>query len=91
MRYFLAVVCPPLAVLMCGKPGQCVLNLLLCLCVLVPGIIHALCVVASAEADAHPQAYSRNCETIESEVYHAEPIPHPQKLFLPVLWGRVRN
>jgi len=47
MRYFLAIVLPPLAVLLCGKPLQFVLNLMLWLCFWVPGSVHALFVVHS--------------------------------------------
>ncbi|MFZ4779617.1 MAG: YqaE/Pmp3 family membrane protein, partial [Terrimicrobiaceae bacterium] len=32
MRYLLAIILPPLAVLLCGKPFQAVLNLILTLC-----------------------------------------------------------
>lgn len=45
MRYFLAIILPPLAVLLCGKPVQFLLNLVLTLCFYVPGMIHAILVV----------------------------------------------
>jgi uncharacterized membrane protein YqaE (UPF0057 family) len=45
MRYFLAIILPPLAVLLCGKPVQFLLNLLLTLMFWVPGIVHAILVV----------------------------------------------
>ena len=44
MRYLLAILCPPLAVLLCGKPFQAILNLLLTLCFYIPGAIHAILV-----------------------------------------------
>jgi len=44
MRYVLALLLPPLAVLLCGKPFQAILNLLLTLCFWVPGVVHALLV-----------------------------------------------
>jgi uncharacterized membrane protein YqaE (UPF0057 family) len=47
MRYFLAIVLPPVAVLLCGKPVQAVLNLILTLFFWVPGMVHALFVVHS--------------------------------------------
>lgn len=47
MRYILAVLLPPVAVLFCGKPGQALLNLILTLFLWVPGIIHAMLVVNS--------------------------------------------
>lgn len=51
MKYLFAVVLPPVALLMCGKPFQALLNVPLCLMGGVPGIIHALCVVMSHEAN----------------------------------------
>jgi uncharacterized membrane protein YqaE (UPF0057 family) len=45
MRYFLAIILPPLAVLLCGKPFQFLLNLLLTLLFWIPGVIHAILVV----------------------------------------------
>ena len=55
MLYLLAILLPPLAVLMAGKPGQALLNLVLTLCLWVPGIIHALFVVNSHLADKRTQ------------------------------------
>ncbi|MGG4218831.1 YqaE/Pmp3 family membrane protein [Paenibacillus jamilae] len=51
MRYLLAIILPPLAVLFCGKPGQALLNLILCLFGWLPGIIHAIVVVNNHKAD----------------------------------------
>ncbi len=51
MLYFLAILCPPLAVLLSGKPLQALLNLALTVCLWVPGVIHALFVVNSHLAD----------------------------------------
>lgn len=51
MRYLLAVLLPPVAVLFCGKPVQFVLNLVLTLCFWVPGMVHALFVVHGHLAD----------------------------------------
>ncbi len=51
MDYLLAIILPPVAVLLKGKPGQAVLNLLLTLCFWVPGVIHAILVVNNAHAD----------------------------------------
>jgi uncharacterized membrane protein YqaE (UPF0057 family) len=45
MRYFLAIILPPLAVLLCGKPFQFLLNLVLTLLGWVPGVVHAILVV----------------------------------------------
>ncbi len=51
MRYVLAFVLPPLAVLLVGKPIQALLNLVLTLLGWVPGIIHALIVISNYKAD----------------------------------------
>ncbi|MBN1126293.1 MAG: YqaE/Pmp3 family membrane protein [Sedimentisphaerales bacterium] len=51
MRYLIAILCPPLAVLLCGKPIQTLLNLILTLFLYIPGLIHALFVVNNHMAD----------------------------------------
>ncbi len=51
MLYLLAILLPPVAVLLCGKPIQAVINLVLWILGIVPGIIHALFVVSSHLAD----------------------------------------
>lgn len=45
MLYLIAVIFPPLAVLLAGKPIQALLNLGLTLLFYVPGLIHACLVV----------------------------------------------
>ena len=51
MLYLLAIICPPLAVLLVGKPFQALLNLGLCILLWVPGIIHAILVINEKKAD----------------------------------------
>jgi uncharacterized membrane protein YqaE (UPF0057 family) len=51
IMYLVAILLPPLAVLICGKPIQAVLNLILTLCFYVPGLIHAIMVVSESKAD----------------------------------------
>jgi uncharacterized membrane protein YqaE (UPF0057 family) len=51
MRYLLAIILPPLAVLLCGKPFQALINVLLTACLWFPGMIHALFIVNSHLAD----------------------------------------
>jgi len=51
MRYLLALLLPPVAVFLCAKPIQGILNIFLCLLFWIPGIIHALFVVHSHLAD----------------------------------------
>lgn len=45
MRYLIAILLPPLAVFLCGKPLLALLNIVLTLCFWAPGAIHALFVV----------------------------------------------
>jgi uncharacterized membrane protein YqaE (UPF0057 family) len=51
MRYLLAILLPPVAVLFCGKPFQALLNLLLTLLLWVPGVVHAILVVNDYHED----------------------------------------
>ncbi|MCK1983175.1 MULTISPECIES: YqaE/Pmp3 family membrane protein [Peribacillus] len=51
MLYLIAIIFPPLAVLLAGKPVQAVLNLVLTLFFYVPGLIHAILVVHDKKAD----------------------------------------
>lgn len=51
MNYFLAILLPPISLLIIGKPGQALLNIILTFCFWIPGILHALLVVHGFEAD----------------------------------------
>ena len=51
MLYLVAVLLPPLAVLLAGKPFQAIINLILTLLFYVPGLIHAIFVVHNHYAD----------------------------------------
>ncbi|MFJ7638214.1 YqaE/Pmp3 family membrane protein [Peribacillus sp. NPDC097206] len=51
MLYLIAILFPPLAVLLAGKPIQALLNLILTLFFYVPGLIHAILVVHDKKAD----------------------------------------
>lgn len=51
MRFVLAIFLPPLAVFLCGKPMQALLNILLTICFWVPGMLHAMYVVMRTDAD----------------------------------------
>ncbi len=55
MMYLLALLLPPVAVLLCGKPVQAILNLVLTVLGWLPGVIHAILVVNSREADKRQQ------------------------------------
>lgn len=45
MRYFVALLLPPAALLLCGKPRSLWANVPLTACLWLPGVIHALWVV----------------------------------------------
>jgi len=45
MRYLLAIILPPLSVLIEGKPFQAIINFFLCLLFYFPGAVHAILIV----------------------------------------------
>jgi uncharacterized membrane protein YqaE (UPF0057 family) len=47
LRYVFVVFLPPLAVLLCGKPIQAIINIPLCGLYWIPAVLHALFVVNS--------------------------------------------
>lgn len=51
MLYLLAIVFPPLAVLLAGRPGSALLNVLLCILFWIPGVIHAMLIVSDTKAE----------------------------------------
>ena len=51
MRYLLAILLPPVAVFVCGKPFQGIINIFLTLAFYLPGAVHAIFVVHSYLAD----------------------------------------
>jgi uncharacterized membrane protein YqaE (UPF0057 family) len=63
MRYLLAIILPPLAVLFCGKPIQFLLNILLTLCFWVPGVVHAILVVHDHHEDKRANRLMKAIQT----------------------------
>lgn len=59
MRYILAVLLPPVAVLLCGKPFQALFNILFTLVFWLPGVIHALLVVNDYHAEQQADRIER--------------------------------
>ncbi len=59
MLYIVAILLPPLAVLLTGRPFQALLNLLLTLLLYLPGLIHALVVVSDHYADKRAERMVR--------------------------------
>jgi uncharacterized membrane protein YqaE (UPF0057 family) len=51
MIYFLAIVFPPIAVLIKGKPISALFNFFLTLLGYIPGVIHAFFVINAAESE----------------------------------------
>ena len=64
MLYLVAILLPPLAVLLAGKPFQALINVVLTLMIWIPGVIHALLVVNNYYADKRTQ---RVVDTIKRE------------------------
>lgn len=59
MLYLLALVCPPLAVLLVGRPVSAILNVFLSLALYFPGAIHACLVVSEAKANARSKRQTK--------------------------------
>jgi len=59
MRYFLAIFLPPIAVLLCAKPITALLNVVLWICGIVPGVIHAFMVISSHKADVRMKKHTK--------------------------------
>lgn len=51
MLYLLAILLPPVAVLLTGRPFQALLNLFLTLLLWVPGAVHAILIVNEHKAN----------------------------------------
>jgi uncharacterized membrane protein YqaE (UPF0057 family) len=57
MLYLLAILLPPLAVLLTGRPLQALLNFFLTLLLWIPGVIHAILVVNEHKANQRARKY----------------------------------
>ena len=57
--YLLAILLPPVAVLICGKPIQALINVVLCFLLYIPGIIHAVMVVNEYKADERAERLTK--------------------------------
>lgn len=64
--YLLAILFPPLAVLLCGKPFQAMINFFLTLIVWIPGVIHAILVVSDKKADKRLEKQIRAYDKINN-------------------------
>jgi uncharacterized membrane protein YqaE (UPF0057 family) len=59
VMYLLALLLPPLAVLLCGKPFQAILNILLTILGWIPGAVHACLVAHNYYADKRTERIMR--------------------------------
>ena len=57
MLYLLAIVAPPVAVLLTGRPIQALLSVGLTLAFWIPGVIHAFAVVNEHKANRRAEKY----------------------------------
>lgn len=73
MLYLLAILLPPLAVLLCGKPFQSLLNILLTLMFWIPGTIHAMLVVSSHHADQRSERMVREMAKAQAVAARLQP------------------
>lgn len=62
MLYLLAIICPPLAVLLCGRPGAFVGNVILTCLVWLPGMIHAFAIVSETKANQRTDKLARSLQ-----------------------------
>ena len=60
--YLLAILLPPVAVLICGKPLQALINLVLCLLLYIPGMVHAIMVVNEYKADRRAEKIGKELQ-----------------------------
>ncbi|MCY4529447.1 MAG: YqaE/Pmp3 family membrane protein [Chloroflexi bacterium] len=67
MLYILAIIAPPVAVLLTGRPFTALLNLGLTFLMWIPGVIHALFVLSEHKAD---KRFSRLVDTFNQQNNH---------------------
>ena len=53
--YLPAILLPPVAVFIWGRPIQAIINVLLCFFLVIPRMIHAILVVRDQKADGEPE------------------------------------
>lgn len=51
MLYVIAIFCPPIALILAGKPGKALLGLILWILGWLPGVIYAFVVIGGKNAD----------------------------------------
>lgn len=64
MRYLIALLLPPLAILLCGRPFLALLNCPLCILGYIPGQIHAVLVVHEHLAEKRARRIEARLRTV---------------------------
>jgi uncharacterized membrane protein YqaE (UPF0057 family) len=86
--YFLAILLPPLAVLLCGKPFSAVVNLVLTCFYWAPGAIHAVLVVNSHKND---KRFTKLEKTIIAASKVKTETPSPVKTITPLTTTKMKS
>lgn len=73
----LCIFLPPVAVYLCDKPGQAVLNFFLCLLFWIPGVIHAWLVVSKRNQAAEYRVQRQEDLRQAAAWDEAHPMPQP--------------
>lgn len=66
MRYVIAIILPPVAVLLYGNGVQFLVSLILTLLFWIPGMIHAVLIVKNYIEEKQEEAISRNILTSQT-------------------------
>jgi uncharacterized membrane protein YqaE (UPF0057 family) len=68
MIYILAILIPPLAVLLKGKPIQALINLALCCLLWIPAVFHAFAVINKSESVKRHKKEMKKLDAIEKSM-----------------------
>jgi uncharacterized membrane protein YqaE (UPF0057 family) len=63
MRYLLAIILPPVAALLYGKPSQFLLSMILTLLLWIPGVIYSLMIVNNYIEEERERTIAKNILT----------------------------
>jgi uncharacterized membrane protein YqaE (UPF0057 family) len=87
MRYLLAFLMPPAAVLLCRRPGQAGVNVLLTACLYLPGVAHALLI---ARATAARERADRVADAVLAREESLSRQRRRARVFSPARFARLR-
>lgn len=77
MIYILAIFLPPLALLLKGRVGAALLNCVLCLLFWVPGVVHAIIVIAQGESERRHKEMMYTIQATAIAAQGGKPPPPP--------------